>query len=127
MSDYTPPYSSGTLPFTMTAAAAITGGQVCVSTGVGTVGPAAGPSGVCVGVAAHDAATGTKVTLWQIPGVVHESLSTAAITSGASLSSGAAGAVTSGTLGTLAAAGTLLGTALSTVAGAGLVTRWLGR
>ena len=126
MADYTPVYENGQLPFTATASAAITGGQVCVVSGVGTVAPAGGAVGTFVGVAAHDAAINARVTLWPIAGLVHETISTAGATAAGALSTGATGTVEPGTLGTLAAAGTLIGTALST-ATAGLKIRWVGR
>jgi hypothetical protein len=126
MSDYTPVYENGSLPYTMTASAAVTGGQVLVVTGIGTVGPSAGASGVVAGVAAHDAATNARVSVWPLPGLVHESVTPAGTTAGLSLSSSTAGGVDTGTLGTLAAAGTLLGTALNTASAAAKV-RWLGK
>jgi hypothetical protein len=126
VSDYTPVYENGSLPFTMTASAAVTGGQVVIVTGIGTVGPSAAASGVVAGVAAHDAAINARVSVWPLPGLVHESITPAGTTAGFSLSSSTAGGVDTGTLGTLAAAGTLLGTALNT-ATAGLKVRWLGK
>ena len=128
MSDYTPVYENGSLPFTMTASAAVVGGQIVVHTGVGTVGPSAGASGVCIGVAAHDAATNARVSLWPIPGLVHETTTpVGGVTTGDSLTSGTVGGIIGGnTLATVAAAGTLLGTAVST-ATVGLKARWLGK
>ncbi len=126
MPDYTPVYSGGAKPFTMTASATITGGQVVVASGVGTVAPAAGANGAYVGVAAFDAANGARVTVWPIPGVIHETVTPAGVTAGNALASSTAGGVDSGTLATLAAAGTLIGTALTT-ATATNKCRWIGR
>jgi hypothetical protein len=126
MSDYNPVYTGGCKPFTLTASAAITGGQVLAASGVNTVAPAGATSATFVGVAAMDAASGARVTVWPIPGCIHESTASGAITAGASLSTGASGTVASGTVGTLAAAGQLLGTALTTAADTAKV-RWMGR
>lgn len=126
MADYVPVYYGGAEPYTMTASATITGGQVLVASGVGTVAPSSGASGAFVGVAAHDATSGQRVTVWPIPGVVHETTTPAGVTAGAALASAASGGVDSGTLGTLAAAGHLIGTAISTAA-LGAKVRWIGR
>ncbi|SFK92570.1 hypothetical protein SAMN05216275_14161 [Streptosporangium canum] len=126
MADYSPVYTGGAAPFTMTASATVTGGQVLFASGVGTVAPTAGANGAYVGVAAHDAASGARVTVWPIPGVVHESVTPAGVTAGGALTSSTAGGVDSGTLATVAAAGTLIGTALSTAASAAKC-RWIGR
>jgi hypothetical protein len=111
----------------MTASAAVTGGQVVVVTGIGTVAPSAAASGAVAGVAAHDAAINARVSVWPIPGLVHESVASGGtVTALDPVSSAASGAVVTGVLGTLAAAGTLLGTALNT-ATVGLKVRWLGK
>ena len=81
----TPPVFTGdSLPFTSTTSAAVTGGQVLIVTGSGTVGPAAAASGLVVGVAAHDAANGAQVTVWP-PGVVHETVTPTGCTAGNAL------------------------------------------
>ncbi|WP_326829687.1 hypothetical protein OIE13_05995 [Streptosporangium sp. NBC_01810] len=126
MGDYVPVYAGGAQPFGMTASATITGGQVLIASGVGTVAPAAGADGKVVGVAAHDAANGARVSVWPIPGITHETITPTGATAGNALASAAAGTVDPGTLGTLAAAGTLIGTAVST-ATSGLKCRWIGR
>jgi hypothetical protein len=126
VADYAPVYRNGSNPFTMTASATITGGQLLDASGSGTVAPAGAASTIFVGVAAHDCASGSRITVWPIPGVVHETTTPAGVTAGASLATAAAGTVNSGTVGTLAAAGSLLGTALTT-AGAAAKARWLGR
>lgn len=128
MADYTPVYANGVLPMTMTAGAAITGGQLVFISGVSTVSPTAGANGATVGVAAHDAASGARVSVWPLVGPVHESVNSNAgtITAGAPITSGASGGVDTGTLGTLAAAGTLLGTAVTTAATTAKI-RWTAR
>lgn len=126
MADYTPVFTSGSLPFTATTSAGVTGGQVLIVTGTGTVGPAAAASGLVVGVAAHDAASGAQVSVWPLPGLVHETVTPTGCTAGNALSSAAAGTVDPGTLGTIAAAGTLIGVALTT-ATAGNKCQWTYR
>lgn len=72
MSDYTPVQTANLLPITSTASASIVGGQLVEVTGSGTVGPAAAGSIKALGVAAHDAANGVRVTVHPLAGVVHE-------------------------------------------------------
>jgi hypothetical protein len=102
VADYTPIYSGGRLPFTSTASAGITGGQLVAVSGTGTVGPAAADSAAVVGVAAFDAATGALVTVHPLVGVVHELVAgSGGITAGAGVkvgvTSGAVLALASGT------------------------------
>lgn len=73
MSDYLPVFLNGAVPFTMTASATITGGQVLYASGVGTVAPTAGANGAAVGIAQNDAANGGLVTVWPLTGPVHRS------------------------------------------------------
>lgn len=126
MADYTPVFTGDSLPYTSTASATITGGQVVVVSGTGTVGPAGAASGLVCGVAAHDAATGQQVSVWPLPGMIHETVTPTGVTAGNALASAAAGTVDPGTLGTLAAAGTLIGVAL-TNATAGNKCQWTYR
>lgn len=126
MADYLPVFLNGVEPYTMTASATITAGQVLFASGVGTVAPTAGANGAAIGIAQNDAITGGLVTVWPLSGVVHETVSPAGVTAGAALTSSGAGGVDSGTLATIAAAGTHIGTALTT-AGVGVKTRWIGR
>ncbi|MEV4287356.1 capsid cement protein [Nonomuraea bangladeshensis] len=72
MADYTPLQTVNQLPWTSTASASIVGGQLVEVTGSGSVGPAAADSQRVVGVAAHDAANGARVTVHPLAGVVHE-------------------------------------------------------
>jgi len=113
MSDYTPVNTDK--PWTSTASAAITGGQIVEATGNGTVGPSAGTLRP-VGVAEHDAPSGGRVTVWPLPGNIHEVpiKNTIVIAAGAPIVAAAASAgnVDTGTLATVAAAGTLIGVCL---------------
>lgn len=126
MADYSPVYSGGSVPITMTAGATITGGQLVFVSGVSTVSPTAGANGATIGVAAHDAASAAKVTVWPLVGPVHETVTPAGVTAGNALTSSTSGGVDSGTLATIAAAGTFIGTAITT-ATAGNKCRWTAR
>jgi hypothetical protein len=97
VADYSPVYRNGSNPFTMTASATITGGQLLDASGSGTVAPSGAASGVFVGVAAHDCASGARITVWPVAGVVHETTTPAGVTAGAALATAAAGTVNSGT------------------------------
>lgn len=127
MADYTPVFSGGAYPFTMQAAAALTGGQLLVqTTTAGQVNVAGAAAVTVIGVAAHDAASGAKVTVWPIADVTHEITSTGTITAGDGIQSGASGVAATAAVATAAAAGTLLGIATSTATGGALV-RFQGR
>lgn len=116
MADYSPVYSGGVVPFTSTTSAAVTGGQVLIASGAGTVGVATAAAATCVGVAAHDAASGAVVTVWPLANVIHEIVVVAAatVTAADGVISGTAGTVNTGVIATQAAAGALLGIALTT-------------
>jgi Uncharacterized conserved protein (DUF2190) len=124
VADYTPVYTPGTT-FTATASATITGGQMLAVSGNGTVAPAAADSQDVIGVAAHDAASGTRVTVHALAGVVHEFVAgTGGITAGDHVKVGAnAGAVLPIGAGTF---DLRVGIALTTAAAAAKV-RVLGR
>lgn len=123
MADYTPVFVPGTA-VTLQASAAITGGQVVSVTGVSTVGPAPAASAKAIGVAAHDAASGAKVTV-HIGKLVHESTAQGAVTAGDLLQVGTvAGSVA--TAGATPAAGVIIGTALTSAADTAAV-RWVSR
>lgn len=126
MADYTPVYDGGADPLTLTTSAAVTGGQCLIVTGSGTVGPSAGASAVAIGIAAFDAASGAKVTVWPINNAIHEMVAAAGITAGDGITSAASGQVTTAVVGTAAAAGTLIGIALTT-ATSGNKVRFMGR
>lgn len=90
MGDYTPIYSPGTA-VTHTTSAGVTGGQLLEVSGNGTVAGAASGSVKVVGVAAHDAASGTRVTTHALQGVVHELVAgTGGVTAGNRVKVGAA-------------------------------------
>jgi hypothetical protein len=72
MADYTPVYEGGAKPFTGTASAAVTGGRLAAVSGDGTLGHAAVDSAIVVGVFAHDAGSGARVSVWPLSNVVHE-------------------------------------------------------
>jgi hypothetical protein len=55
MADYSPVYSGGVLPFSVTTSGAVTGGNVLVWSGANTVANAGADSAVVAGVAAQDA------------------------------------------------------------------------
>lgn len=116
MADYTPIYSGGVVPFTATTSAAVTAGKILEVSGDGTVAHAGAGSLVAVGVAASDAASGAKVTVWPLDNCVHEFVSSGAITAAAGLVTGAAGVVVTASVATAAAAGTLVGIAMTTAA-----------
>ncbi|MEU9888005.1 capsid cement protein [Sphaerisporangium sp. NPDC051011] len=126
MADYLPVFRNGADPFTMTASANVTGGQVLYVSGVGSVAPTAGANGAAIGIAQHDAPSGGLVTVWPLSGVIHETTSPAGVTAGAALTSSTSGGVDSGTLATIAAAGTYIGTAITTAA-SGQKAQWIGR
>jgi hypothetical protein len=126
MADYTPVYSGGVEPVTFTTSGAVTGGQVLVVSATGTVAAAAGVSAVVVGIAAHDAASGARVTVWPITNVIHEIVATGTVTALDGISSAAAGIVQTVAVATGAAAGTLIGIALTTATNPNKV-RFMGR
>ncbi|HKN57153.1 MAG TPA: capsid cement protein [Amycolatopsis sp.] len=99
MADYTPVYQPGTA-ISLTASATVTGGQVVMVSGSGTVAPAttAGQLKRC-GVAAFDAANGAGVTVFGF-GTVHETVNNGGVTAGDLLV-----AQDTGNVATLAAAG----------------------
>lgn len=128
MADYTPVYTGGAEPFSATTSAAVTGGQVLVWSGANTVAPGGADSTVVAGVAAHDAASGARVSVWPIDGVIHELLATGAISAGAGVvSDAAAGTVKTASIATAAAAGTLIGTAINAASGSPSKLRVHGR
>jgi hypothetical protein len=131
MGDYTPVYSPGTA-ITLTASAAIVGGQLVEVSGVNSVAPTAGatPSVKVVGVAAFDASSGSRVTIHG-RGQVHETTASGAITAGDQLVSGVvagtvktAPAVTTPTAADVTTTRAVVGIALTTAADTALV-RWM--
>jgi len=129
MADYSPVYTGGVQPWTSTTSGAVTGGNLVVWSGSGTVAQAGAASTVIAGVAAHDAASGAKVTVWPLEGCIHELVAANAITAGGGVQSGATGQADPVTTSIAAgsAAGTLIGTAVTTAAGSPLKLRVQGR
>jgi len=126
MADYSPVYANGIAPFTATASATITGGTFVEASTTGAVATSGTASTKVVGVAAHDAVSGQRVTVWPIPGVVHEIVHTAGGTVGDVITSLSTGLAASTAAATAAAAGTDLGVALTTAAAAAKI-RFIGR
>ena len=117
MADYTPVHNPAH-EVSLTAGAAITGGQVVIVSGVNTVSPAAADASKAIGVAAHDAATGSRVTVF-INKFVHETTSSGTVTAADDLATGAAGVVV-----TKGAAVNRIGIALTGATG-GAAVRWI--
>lgn len=118
MVDYTPVQNPGN-EFTFTTSAAVTGGQLVALTGAMTVGPAGADASKVVGVAAFDAPSGGRVTVF-VGGMVHETNAGGTIAAMDNLASGAAGVVV-----TQGAAVNRVGMALTAAAGAGNPVRWI--
>jgi hypothetical protein len=128
VADYSPVYSGGIAPFSKTASAAVTGGQVVVVSGVSQVGPSGAGATQGVGLAAHDAASGARVTVWPLTNCEHEATASGTVTAGDGVVAVAAGAVATAptSLATAAAAGTLIGIATTTATNGNKV-RFIGR
>lgn len=90
MADHIPFWKPGA-DVTLTASAAVTGGQVVMISGNDSVAPASAASAAWFGVAAFDAAAGDKVTVHR--GGVHPLTASGAIAAGANVITAAAGAV----------------------------------
>lgn len=117
MGAYEPKFLYGD-QITATTSAAVTGGQVLIVSGNGTVGPATAASAAVVGVAAHDAASGARVSYFP-RGKVHVSTASGGITAAARVDAGAAGTVASASN-----ADTNIGVALTTALDTALV-EWM--
>ena len=125
MADYTPLFTLGAGAYTSQASAAITGGQLVSVSGPGTVAPAVATDVKVVGVAAHDAANGAKVTIHPLKEVHETTAGTGGITAGNPVKSDAGGLVTLWVTGTDSPVA-FLGEALNTAA-AGSLVQWIGR
>lgn len=125
MADYMPVNTDNV--FSSTASATISAGQLLKVSGTGTVAPVSATTDRAIGVAGKDCVSGERVTVYGMPGYVHESVNNNAgtITAGAAIVPGASGGVDTGTLATVAAAGTLIGIALTTATTTNKV-RWIG-
>lgn len=124
MADYLPLYKPGQA-ITRSVSADVTGGQLVMVSGSGTVAPASASTPAWVGVAAFDAKTGDRVNV--LKGGVQRVTASGAITAGDQVVAAANGQVS-----TLAAASgavaadinnarSVVGTALSTAANGALV------
>lgn len=118
MGDYVPVYEN---KGSFTTSAVVTGGTVAAVSGDGTVGPAAAGSAKAIGVFAHDAASGARVTI-HLRGPVQEVVNAGGVTAGDQLVSAAAGKVATKAAASGAAAGdindarSIIGIALVTAA-----------
>jgi hypothetical protein len=76
MADYQPVNRNGVEPFTKTVGAttAVTGGQTLALVGDNLVKPTAATTDLAIGIAAFDAPVNGRVTIWPMPGIVHESV-----------------------------------------------------
>ena len=110
MADYSPLFDQSPLPLTTTAA--VTGGQLLIISGPGTVAPSSAASGAWIGVAAFDAATGSRVTVHT--GGVQLLTASGAIPAGSRVAAAAGGAVADFGAGTDASQ--IVGVALTTAA-----------
>ena len=127
MADYTPIFTGGAVPFSATTAGIVAGGNVLIWSAANVVTVSGADSTAVCGVAAHDAASGAKVTVWPMDGCIHELVASGAITALAGVVSDAAGQVKTATIATAAAAATLIGIAATTAAGSPLKLRVQGR
>jgi hypothetical protein len=93
MPEYTPRFKPGST-ITLTASAAITGGQLVAVSGDNTVAPAGAGSAAVIGQAANDTASGAPVAIHTSGHAVHVATAAAIVTAGAPLKSAAAGQVT---------------------------------
>lgn len=116
MAEYLPLHTPGQA-VTRRASAAITGGQLVVISGTGTVAPASAASHSALGVAGFDAANGDDVTIHC--GGVQRIVASGAITAGANVEAASAGRVAAHTNGTNDF--NIYGVALTTVADGQLV------
>lgn len=116
MAEYQPLHNPGKA-FTRQASAAITGGQLVVVSGSGTVAPSTAASAAWLGVAGFDGATGAQVTVFSEG--VQRLTASGAITAGATVEAAAAGKVATHTNGTNDI--NVVGVALTTAADGALV------
>lgn len=98
MAEYLPIFLPG-MAFTSQASATITGGQALFVSGSGTVAPATTAANIIIGVAAFDAASGDKVTVFG-RGTIHKLTASGTVTAADAVEAAAAGAVATHTQGT---------------------------
>jgi Uncharacterized conserved protein (DUF2190) len=127
--DYTVAQGSpAALTFGVASGNTVRAGRVVILTGPMTCQESGGPSAAYLGVAGHAAAlpavpvpvADDKVTVLCGAGVIHETLSQAAIAAGASVTAGTQGRVATG-----AAGPNTIGVALTATTGADQLVRWL--
>lgn len=116
MAEYVPLHQPGKA-ITRQASAAITGGQLVIVSGSGTVAPGGAASAAWLGVAGFDAASGDQVTVFTEG--VQRLVASGAITAGATVEAAAAGKVATHTNGTNDV--NIVGVALTTAADGALV------
>lgn len=116
MADYVSVFAPGD-DITMTASAAITGGQLVAVSGVKTVAPTGASTGAWLGVATTDAASGAKVGITS--GGVQELVASGSVTAGDVVVPAAAGKVAAIGAGTTYSH--VVGVALTTAADAAKV------
>lgn len=81
MSDYTP-VTDKRMSYTMATSGVVTGGDPLVVSGNGTVAKAAAVASIAfIGIAAHDAPSGGRVTVWT-RGQIHEAIADGTVTAG---------------------------------------------
>ena len=97
MAEYLPLHKPGQ-SLTRTASAAITGGQLVIVSGSGTVAPSSAATHAWLGVAGFDAASGKTVTVHT--GGTHRLTASGGITAGQLVEAAASGAVAAHTNGT---------------------------
>lgn len=110
MAEYLPLYKPGQA-VTSQASATVTGGQLLIVSGSGTVAPSSAATHSWVGVAAFDAASGAKVTYFG--GGIQRLTATGSITAGNTVEAATAGTVAAHTNGTNDV--NIIGVALTTV------------
>jgi len=111
MPDYSPINSDGGLVTLTAGGTGLTGGQLVKMSADDTVIPTAATADRAVGVAAHDVGVGGRVSVWLLPGYIHElpPTSAVAVAAGNAVVADANGRINTATLATAAAAGTLIG------------------
>ncbi|NUR24985.1 MAG: DUF2190 family protein [Hamadaea sp.] len=97
MAEYLPLHDDGDA-ITRQASAAITGGQLVIVSGSGTVAPASAAAATWLGVAGNDAASGDNVVIFC--GGVQRLVASGAITAGNTVEAAASGQVAAHTNGT---------------------------
>lgn len=123
MAEYVPLYKPGQA-ITLQASATITAGQLVSVSGSGTVAPSSAADAAWLGVAAYDAASGDKVTIF-CGGTQKIVAGTGGITAGQLVHAGASGTVVTHTNGTNDY--NIVGVALTTATATNLVQIQMNR